>query len=253
MPYVTVKLCLAPSHACNQVLQFRKECRGQSVLAALWRGYRTKHYGVHAKALRAKRARAGLPEDPPPFGSNRMIKRDHSVLLTWAAKKAALEKRLHLPSHETLLQQHARKRAWAQQRSDDKPAAMVHWSTRALLKTVKSYDDMRPDVMRSPKAAQSKRKDDKAVGEFSLQWLRGVGAWGWVQFRVVLQLQSLFRCVLLLFCIHLERFHSPSVISDRSQVASCEASAGAHHQAQARRCTNTLAGFSTNARRAQRS
>jgi hypothetical protein len=132
--------------------------------------------------LRARRAKAGLPEDPPPFGSNRMIKRGGDILLKWAAKKVAFQKRLQLPSHETLLQQHARKRAWSQQRSDDKPAALVHWSTRALLKTLKSYDDARASIVRSPGASsRPKRKDDKAVAEFSLQWLKGVGALGWAQ------------------------------------------------------------------------
>lgn len=162
----------------HQVRQFQRECRGQTVLAALWRGYFTKHFGPRAQALRARRAKAGLPEDPPPFGSNRMIKRSGDVLLKWAAKKAALQKRLQLPSHETLLQQHARKRAWSQQRSDERPAALVHWSTRALLKTLKSYDDARINILRTP---QPKRKDDKAVGDFSLQWLRSVGALGWAQ------------------------------------------------------------------------
>ena len=163
-------------------------------MAALWRGFRTKHYGPHAKALRARRARAGLPEDPPPFGSNRMIKRDSSVLVRWADKKAALERRMRIPSHESLLQLHARKRAWGQQRSDDKPAASVHWSTRALLKTVLSYDELRPKVVHSPQGHHPpKRKSDRAVGDFALQWLSNVGAWGWVQRRVVLLLQSIYR------------------------------------------------------------
>ncbi len=153
------------------------------MLAALWRGFFTKHFGPRAQALRARRAKAGLPEDPPPFGSNRMIKRGGDILLKWAAKKAALKKRLQLPSHETLLQLHARKRAWSQQRSDEKPAALVHWSTRALLKTLKSYDDARINILRSSHshAPHPKRKDDKAVGDFSLQWLKGVGALGWAQ------------------------------------------------------------------------
>jgi hypothetical protein len=163
-------------------------------MAALWRGFHTKHYGPHAKALRTRRARAGLPEDPPPFGSNRMIKRDSSVLVRWADKKAALERRLRIPSHESLLQLHARKRAWAEQRSDDRPAASVHWSTRALLKTVLSYDELRPKVIHSPQGhRQPKRKSDRAVGDFALQWLTNVGTWGWVQRRVVLLLQSIYR------------------------------------------------------------
>ena len=126
------------SNRSHQVRQYQKECCGQSVLAALWRGYWTKHYGPHSAALRARRAKAGLPENPPPYGSNRMIKRDDYVLRRWAEKKQALAKRYEMPSHETLLQQYARRRAWAQQRSDDRQA-VLHWSTRALLKTVKSH------------------------------------------------------------------------------------------------------------------
>jgi hypothetical protein len=204
------------------------------VLAALWRGYRTKHYGLHAKALRARRARAGLPEDPPPYGSNRMIKRDDGVLLKWATKKAALERRLALPSHETLLQQHARKRALAQQRTDEKPAASVHWSTRALLKTVVSYDDMRPQVTRSPTAPKSKRKDDRTPGDFSLQWLRSVGEYGWVQRRVVMQLQSLYRCVS--FSPRSKSRHNAN--PPHRQVASCPAPPRARDAAETRCFTN---------------
>lgn len=192
--------CLPAEHCSSnrsyQVRQYQKECCGQSVLAALWRGYRTKHYGPHSAALRARRAKAGLPEDPPPYGSNRMIKRDDYVLRRWAEKKQALAKRYEMPSHETLLQQYARRRAWAQQRSDDKQA-VLHWSTRALLKTVKSYDEMRPEVIRSLQSPQPKRKSDKALGDFALQWLRGVGGFGWAQSRVVMMLQSLYRFQLL--------------------------------------------------------
>ena len=176
-------------------------------MAALWRAYRTKHYGPHAKALRARRARAGLPEDPPPFGSNRMIKSDVEVLRRWEEKKAALARRAQLPSHETLLQQHARKRAWSQQRSDDKPAATVHWSTRSILRTVKSHDSMRPEAMRPVGTPKSKRKSDAAVGDFGLLWLRSVGACGWVQHRIVMLLQITYRCAFCFCSSH--RIDSP--------------------------------------------
>jgi len=138
-----------PAHP-QQILQYRKECRGQTLMAALWRAYRTKHYGPHAKALRLRRVRAGQPEDPPPHGSNRMIQRDAQVLKRWADKKAALARRAQLPTHETLLQQHARKRGWSQQRSDNKPCCSVHWSTRATLRTVQSHDSARANALRSP-------------------------------------------------------------------------------------------------------
>jgi len=180
-------------------------------MAALWRAYRTKHYGPHAKALRLRRVRAGQPEDPPP-GSNRMIQRDAQVLKRWADKKAALARRAQLPTHETLLQQHARKRGWSQQRSDDKPCCSVHWSTRATLRTVQSHDIARANALRSPATGGGggnlKRKSDKAVGDFALQWLRGVGACGWVQQRLVLLLQTTYRCALLLLLLHLACAHA---------------------------------------------
>jgi hypothetical protein len=163
-----------------------------------------------------------------------MIKRDDGVLLKWATKKAALERRLALPSHETLLQQHARKRAWAQQRTDEKPAASVHWSTRALLKTVISYDDTRRQVTMSPTAPKSKRKDDKIAGDFSLQWLRSIGEYGWVQRRVVMQLQSVYRCVS--FLPRSKSRHNANL--PHYQVASCPAPPRPRDTAKTRRCTN---------------
>jgi hypothetical protein len=213
-------------------------------MAALWRGFRTKHYGQHAKALRSRRLRAGLPEEPPPFGSNRMIKRDSSVLIRWEQKKMALERRLKLPSHESLLQQHARKRAWAQQRSDDRPAAFVHWSTRALLKTVASYDEMRPKASLSPQPLQRKRKSDKAVGNFALQWLSGVGAWGWVQSRIVLLLQATYRLFLVHIrgCLPRATMHTAAAHSHlRHQIASRTASSCARHAAETGCCAHASA------------
>jgi hypothetical protein len=134
-----------------------------------------------------------------------------------AEKKQALAKRYEMPSHETLLQQYARRRAWAQQRSDDKQA-VLHWSTRALLKTVKSYDEMRPEVIRSLQSPQPKRKSDKALGDFALQWLRGAGGFGWAQSRVVMMLQSLYRFSLLSssFFALTSRVNLPQPSSSRS-------------------------------------
>jgi hypothetical protein len=180
------------SYSALQIRHFQRECRGQTALAALWRGFRTKNYGTHAKALRIRRVRAGLPEEPPPCGSNRMVKRDEAVLKKWAEKEARA-RRDQLPSHEMLLQEYARKRAWTEQRSDGKPAAVVHWTTRALLKTVLSHDEMRPDFMRSAAATASTMKPKTFVGEFALQWLGNVGAWKWAQSRIVLLLQTSYR------------------------------------------------------------
>ena len=84
----------------------------------------------------------------------------------------------------------------------------------------------------------SKRKSDKAGGDFALQWLRGVGACGWVQQRLVLLLQTTYRCALLLLLLHLAcaRLHPPSAHAslELPQVPSRPPSAGARDAAHTR-------------------